>query len=246
MAITSVSLLNSNGVDASLAKLREGSLQEFAAAQAQSSSSSITHISVSGKALISLDSLQASATAIKNSDVPPTVADFKILVSGVVGAINAVRQSVANASSSSGSLASTLRKRLESVDQVTSKGQDLVSALRKIGVERQGDGEFAVNQKRLAKALREDGKGAFSTLADFASKLTQAADAKKAEGDKEADGATKQDKSKVKSRVDLLANRASQLDSQPDSGAQSRVQAEPVAGFVAKSAVASYLTVASF
>jgi hypothetical protein len=94
MAISSVTVLNSDNVSATFAKFRESDAESYLASQSQVAASSVSHISPAGKTLISLESLQASAEAILNSQVPPTVSDFKILVQGVVGSINSIRESL--------------------------------------------------------------------------------------------------------------------------------------------------------
>lgn len=242
MAISSVTLLNSNGVDASLAKLREGSLSDFLAAQPQVTTSTAIRISAPGKALMSLDSLQASAEAVKNANVPPTVADFKVLVDGVVSAINSIRQSIPGASIPENSLVNNLRKRQDAVGRVADQDQELVAALRKIGVERQDVGGFSVNQKRLLKAFNEDPKNVFATFADFTKKVSDAADSNLS--DEVKDKGKVRESSKQKEKPGAF-NAYGQADNWLSSRDRIDVLPSPPISFAAQSAVNSYLTVAS-
>jgi hypothetical protein len=241
MAITSVTLLNSNGVDAALAKLREGSLQDFLAAQPQTSSSSVTRISVSGKALVSLDSLQAFAEAAKNANVPPTVSDFKVLVNGVVNGINALRQSVANAANSDNSLANSLQKRLDAIDQIASKSRESAAALSKIGLGQQDNGSFTVNQKQLLKSFNEDKEGAFAAFTNFAGKVSGAAGNNSSKDVEDTEKTKESNKSKEKDKPNANDEFGKQLNLNNTFDAPS----SPAVSFVAKNAVASYLTIAS-
>lgn len=241
MAITSVTLLNSNGVDAALAKQREGSLQDFLAAQPQTSSSSVTRISASGQALVSLESLQAFAEAAKNANVPPTVSDFKVLVSGVVSGINAVRQSVTSAAKSENSLANSLQKRLDAIDQIASKSRESGSALSKLGINQEDGGGFTINQKQLAKSFNEDKQGTFATFSDFVSKVSSAVDNNSSKNIEDTDKAKESDKSKEKDK----SNADDQVGKRLNINNTVETKPTPPVSFVAKNAVASYLTIAS-
>jgi hypothetical protein len=243
MAISSVTLLNSSGVDASLAVLRESGAKDLPAAQAPTTSaSSVVSISARGKALVSLDSLQASAEAIRNANVPPTLADFKVLVGGVVSSINSLRKSVAAVANSQSSLANALRKRLDAIDEFASKPSKSSTALRDIGIGRQNDGGFAVNSKLLVKTFNGDGKGAFATLAEFANKV--ASDSTESEPSRSAKAAEKA-KERGKDRGQEVSDTSAKSNGQVD--LMARVDQSPSlpASFIAKSAVASYSTISS-
>ncbi len=242
MAISSVTLLNFNGVDASLAVLRESSAKDLLAAQAPTSTSAVVSISARGKALVSLDSLQASAEAVKNANVPPTLSDFKVLVGGVVSSINALRKSVAAVANSQSSLVSALRKRLDAIDEFANKPSKSSAALRDIGIDRQGDGGFAVNSKLLVKTFNGDGKGAFATLAEFANKVaSDSTESEPSRSARSAEKAKEHGKDKGKEVVDI----PTQANGQVDLTARVDLSVSAPASFVAKSAVASYSTVSS-
>jgi hypothetical protein len=51
-----------------------------------------------------------------------------------------------------------------------------LAALKKVGVERQSDGTFAVNPAQVVKAYTENADGAFSAIVGFATTVSKAPD----------------------------------------------------------------------
>ena len=261
MAISSVAVLNGDGVDANAAAVRQSTAKDYLAAVANDDnstsvaasfkSSSISFISQSGQARLSIDSFQALASAIQNLNVPPTVGDFKVAVQGVVSGLNGLRLSLANAAVANANFREQQRaeKALEAVDRATSasKANDFVSSLQKIGVDRQSDGGFTVNQKQLSKAFNEDKQGAFSTLTDFASQVSKAAETPSSEDGKKIKDAKRNrqaDQANAQSSQDTTQSTQQQGINQPVDGNSFQQQLAGASSFAARSAVTSYLTVA--
>lgn len=258
ISISNVTVLNSDGINAAGALARQGSAQEIIAAAEKeaanptsSNFSSVSQISSSGKARLSLESLQARAGALQDANVPPTVSDFKVAVQGVVSSINALSTALTNSLAEFRSRGSFAERAKEFVDSIT--------PARKIGIESQAGGGFAINQKQLTKAFNEDGKGAFAALQEFAAKLSQAKDAPPPDKTNEKDD-TEKSKEAMR-RADAAAR-----NREADRAQQSQDQSKPVpqvdvpkqdfpsqlgaelgsaSGFTAQTAVTSYLTIAA-
>jgi hypothetical protein len=246
ISIPSVTVLNGDGVDAAAAILRRGSAQEIITAAEKEAasppiSSFISNISSSGQAKLSLESLQAKAEALKNAAVPPTLDDFKVVVQGVVSGINSVRATLVSALTESGSGSQAIARAKEFVDRIAAgnKDEDAVALAKKIGIERQADGGFAVNQKQLKKTFNEDDNGAFSALTEFAAKLAEAKDVP--EPDKKEYTERSKDVAR-KSEGKVQQNQPQQADVRPQ-GFQ--IELDSASSFTAQTAVASYLTVAA-
>ncbi len=258
ISISNVTVLNSDGVNAAGAIARQGSAQEIiaaaekeAASPTSSNFSSVSQISSSGKARLSLESLQARAVALQDSNVPPTASDFKVAVLGVVSSLNALSTALTSSLAEFRSKGSFAARAKEFVDSIT--------PAKKIGIESQVNGSFFINQKQLIKAFNEDGKGAFATLQEFTAKFVQARDVPPAEKPKQADD-TEKSKEAMR-RADAAArnreaDRAQQNQDQqsqvsqvnvpkPDSQTQLGAQLGSASGFTAQTAVTSYLTVAA-
>ena len=178
MAISSITLLNGDGVNAAAAIARPGVVQDSSAAAQKDTtpSSSISIISASGKARLSLEGLQARATALKAANVPPTVSDFKVAVQGIVGSINALRTTLSSALSELRSGSQSIARAKAFIDRIAAGNKDEGAAAlaKRIGIENQGDGIFSINQKQLTNAFNEDSKAAFSTLTAFTGKVAEA------------------------------------------------------------------------
>ncbi|MCE9633719.1 MAG: hypothetical protein K8Q92_06000 [Methylophilales bacterium] len=255
---SNVTLLNSDGVSAAGAIARQGTAQEIiAAAQKEAASptssnfSSVSLISSSGKSRLTLESLQAQAGALQNANVPPTLSDFKVAVQGVVSSLNALGTTLANSLAEFGSGRSFVARAKEFVDSIV--------PAKKIGIESQGNGGFAINQKQLIKAFNEDGKGAFAALQEFAAMFVQARDVPPAEKPKQTDDTEKSkeamrraDAAARNREADRVQQNQAQQNQVPqadvpkqDFQAQLGVQLDSASGFTAQTAVTSYLTVAA-
>ncbi|MFM9912929.1 MAG: hypothetical protein ACKVN9_05300 [Methylophilaceae bacterium] len=257
ISISSVTVLNSDGVNAAAALVRQGTAQEIiaaadkeAASPSSSNFSSVSLISSSGKARLSLESLQAQAGALQNASAPPTVSDFKVAVQGVVSSLNALGAALTNSLAEFRSKGSFAARAKEFVDSIT--------PAKRIGIESQGNGSFAINQQQLVKAFNQDSKGAFAALQDFTAKFIQAKDTQPAEKPKQADDTAKKEEMR---RADAAArnsaadqaqanqdqqNKALQLDiPKQDFSTQLSAQLDSASGFTAQTAVTSYLTVAA-
>jgi hypothetical protein len=184
MTVSNVAILSNDSVETTTAIVRQSSVTQSAAStNTLGSPSSITFISQSGQARLSLDSFQALATAIQSLNVPPTVSDFEVAVLGVVSGLNGLRLSLANAAVSNANYREQQKadKALAAMDQ---DSKDSVDALQKVGITRQADGSYSIDQKQLDQAYNQDPNAAYATLTTFAAQQSQAAtstDASKAQ-----------------------------------------------------------------
>ncbi|HEY7987274.1 MAG TPA: hypothetical protein VIE17_10205 [Methylophilaceae bacterium] len=175
MAVSNVAILSNDSVEPTTAIVRQSGVTQNAANTATlGSPSSITFISASGQSRLSLESFQALATAVQTLNVPPTVSDFEIVVLGVVSGLSGLRLSLANAAVSNANYREQQKadKALQAIDQAS---KESVAALQKIGIDRQGDGSYTIDQKQLTKAYNEDPNATYATLTGFAAQASQAA-----------------------------------------------------------------------
>ncbi len=175
MAVSNVAILSNDSVEPTTAIVRQSNVTQNAANNSTlSSPSSITFISASGQSRLSLESFQALATAIQTLNVPPTVSDFEIVVTGVVSGLSGLRLALANAAVSNANYREQQKaeKALAAIDQAS---KDVTAALQKIGIDRQADGSYSIDQKQLTKAFNEDPNATYATLTSFAAQASKAA-----------------------------------------------------------------------
>lgn len=241
MAISSVTVLNSDNVSTTFAKFLESDAESYLANLPQVVASSVSHISPAGKTLVSLESFQASAEAVLNSEVPPTVSDFKVLIQGVVSSINAIRNAQSNAGAEPPRAKET-GKKVEEAGKIAEKSKEQADKLRQIGIESKADGELVVNPDKVVAAYARDGESAFNVLSSFVAAVTQGAapvDSGKTKfsGEDVADSAHRPEKASLKS-----AQNREYTGSAPDSAGQER---PPANSYGAEVAVTTYLAIAS-
>lgn len=172
MAISSVGVLNSDGVSATFAQFRQSDAETYLATEPQVVASAVSHISPAGKALVSLESFQASAGAVLDSLVPPTVSDFKVLIQGVVGAINSIRESLNAGVASPQPVSRKASEIIEKAERIAEKSKEQSDKLREIGVE-SGDGnQLGVNIASLSAVYEKGAESAFKVLSTFVSTLS--------------------------------------------------------------------------
>lgn len=282
MATTIASILNGNSLNIHAAvtsissqKTVAGLLAPAANEDLNTASSSVTFISPSAHAMFSLESFQALAASILNQSAPPTVNDFKTVVKGVVTGLNGLRQSLANAAAAN----ANFRERQRSVTTLNSINNTLannpkafVESLKSVGIGQQSNGGFSFNQNQLTKAFATDSNGAYNTVSNFVSQVSDAADAAaKAASEKKAEDAAAQraqdakrsrqaDQSAAQSvatqpAVPQTAPAVTTQLAQPDPIQQSSDQASSsqpsvlqstgASGFTAQTAVTTYLAVSS-
>lgn len=173
MAISSVSVLNSDGVSAAFAQFRQSDAETYLATEPQVVASAVSHISPAGKALVSLESFQASAGAVLDSLVPPTVSDFKVLIQGVVGSINSIRESLSGAGATQQPLSRKASEIIDKAEKIAEKSKEQADKLREVGVEREGNNQLLVNVASLSEAYEKDAGSAFKLLSTFVSTLSE-------------------------------------------------------------------------
>lgn len=175
MAISSAPL-NSDSIDAQTALQRRGSVQSLSGAASKTEGSYVTHISAAGQAMLALDNFQSLAEKIQNPSAFRTPRYLQNVAEGVVNSLNTLRNWLSAAASIKSRYAASSAKTLEAIDKVVTGNESSLAALKKVGVERQSDGTFAVNPALVAKAYTENADGAFSAIAGFASTVSQAPD----------------------------------------------------------------------
>jgi hypothetical protein len=172
MAITSAPL---DGIDAQSALQRKAVPPAIGVRGAQagaSDASFVSHISPAGQAMLALDNFQSSAETFNNSGTYRTVRYLQVMVQGVVGSLNALRNVLTTAATVRSRYSAAMSTVLEAIDR-TAANVDM-TALRKVGIERSNSGSFSVNSEQVVKAFNEDSVTAFSAVTDFAYKVSKA------------------------------------------------------------------------
>jgi hypothetical protein len=178
MAISSTPL-NSDGIDAQSALQRKTPIPGVRGARAGSGSgevSYVSNISPSGFAMLALDNFKTSAEAFKNSGAYRTVRYLQVMAQSVVGSLNGLRDILSQASALRNKYSTGIKQALDSINGVLDSGAVNLSALAKVGVQKDADGRFSVNANQVVKAFNEDGANAFATISDFAYDVSKAPD----------------------------------------------------------------------
>ena len=171
MAISSAPL-NSDSIDAQSALQRRGAVPGVRGATAGTDASFISNISPAGQAMLALDNFKASAETFKNSGSYRTVRYLQVVVQGVVGSLNALRNVLGTATATRSKYSAAMGSVLQSIDKTTAASE--LSALSKVGVVRNANGSFSIDQTQVIKAFNEDGANAFATVVDFAYQVSKA------------------------------------------------------------------------
>jgi hypothetical protein len=280
MATTIASILNGNSLNTnasvisiSAQKTAAGLLAPAANEDSNTASSSVTFISPSAHAMFSLESFQALATGILNQSTPPTVNDFKTVVRGVVTGLNGLRQTLANAAAANANYRESQRSvnTLNSINHTLANSpKAFVESLKSVGIAQQNDGSYSLNQNQLTKAFATNSNAAYSTVSNFASQVSDAADAAaKAASEKKAEDAAAQRAQDAKRQAAQSATQAAvpqpvvtqapqagvtqlsapapipQASVQTPAPQPSDVQSTGASGFTAQTAVTTYLAVSS-
>jgi hypothetical protein len=172
MAITSAPL---DGIDAQSALQRKNVPPSSGARGAQAGAtdaSFVSHISPAGQAMLALDKFQESAEIFKSSGTYRTVRYLQVMVQGVVGSLNALRNTLTTAATTRSRYSAAMGSILEAIDR-TAAGSKL-DVLRKVGIERNTSGSFSINAEQVVKAFNEDSASAFSAVTDFAYNVSKA------------------------------------------------------------------------
>lgn len=173
MAISSAPL-NSDSIDAQSALQRKGAVKPLSGVPGKNEGSYVTHISPAGQAMLALDNFQTLAEKIQNPNTFRTPRYLQNMAEGVVNSLNTLRSWLTTAATVKSRYAASSAKTLEAIDKATTGNDAGLAALRKLGVERQGDGNFAFNPNQLAKAYSENADNAFATIAGFATTVSKA------------------------------------------------------------------------
>jgi hypothetical protein len=136
----------------------------------------ISNISTTGLAMLALDNFQTSAAAFKDSNAYRTGRYLQVIVQGVVGSLNSLRDVLSQASTLRNKYSAGLGQALSAINNTINGNSVDLSALQQVGVEKSSDGRFSVNPNQVIKAFNEDGTNAFSTITDFAYSVSQAAE----------------------------------------------------------------------
>lgn len=175
MAISSAPL-NSDSIDTQTALQRKGSVQSLSGTASKTEGSYVTHISPAGQAMLALDNFQTYAEKIQTSSSFRSPRYLQGMVEGVVNSLNTMRSWLAAAASVKSRYAASSAKTLEAIDKASTSNEASLAALKKLGVERQKDGNFVVNPNQLAKAYGENADDAFAAVVGFASMVSKAPD----------------------------------------------------------------------
>lgn len=208
-----------------------------------------TQLSAFGKVKLSLDDLQARAEVASNLATPPTLTDFKVAVQGVVQSVNSLSRTVAAAAASR-----EANRAAEALDQrpaqalsevrraVAGPNESSLAALREIGITRQKDGTFEINEQRLEQAFRDERERTVATFQEVSSRVGEVA-----ERQLSSNGIIGQRFNNLSERASELRatrdNAQARLDSQRSFQQLLASQLASAGSFVARNAVASYLTV---
>lgn len=251
MAITSI-LQSNAAVGATGNPVQGGGSQQdqnpLAALQRKAESAS-TRLSVFGQVQLSLDDLQAKAQAVRTLGNPPTLSDFKLAVQGVVQSFNSLSKTVSAAAaaraSNQAAAAATLDPRpaqaLNEVRQaVAGSNGNALRALQEIGITRRQDGTFEINEKQLDKAFLENRERTVATFGETSSRIDEVA-ARQLSGN----GVVGQRLSNLSEQQATRGEAQARFDSQRSFQQQLAAQLARAGSFVARNAVATYLTVAA-
>ncbi len=172
MAITSAPL---DGIDAQSALQRKSVPPSTSARGAQagvSDASFVSNISPAGQAMLALDNFQNSAETFKTTASYSTARYLQVVVQGVVGSLNALRNVLTTAATTRSRYSAAMGSILQAIDRSAADGD--LAALQQVGIQRNTNGNFSINQDQVVKAYNEDGAKAFSTVVDFAYKVSKA------------------------------------------------------------------------
>jgi hypothetical protein len=240
MAITSAPL---DSIDAQSALQRKSvpPSSGIRGAAVGSDASFISTISPAGHAMLALDNFQTSAETFNNSGTYRTVRYLQVMVQGVVGSLNALRNILTTATNTRSRYSAAMGSVLEAIDRTAANG-DLV-ALRKVGIERSANGSFSVNSEQVVKAFNEDSPTAFSTVTDFAYKVSKAPPAVSSSDDRRPQRVTASEMNDEFAGVPAEA--AVTQENASDAGMLQRLAAQltEVGGYTARKAVSVYRTV---
>ena len=179
MAISSINL-SPNLIGAQISQFQADiDAQRPSAASQSKGNSVIAHISAFGQFQSTLADLQSKAQSLKNLSNPPTFQDLQVVVQGFVQSVNSLKESASrlapkqselSADSRLGQAANNVRKAVDGNDRNT------LSALQKVGVSRQTDGMFSINEKQLGESFQNDRSGALSAMFKVADHVAQVAE----------------------------------------------------------------------
>lgn len=251
MAVSSISqLVSSLGARDNQAQSGDAQNTPLTTQQIQQAASQ-TQLSASGKVRLSLEDLQSKAQALKDFSRKPTVNDFKALAQGFVQSVNNLRKTVDDATSAaankqkpSNADVRALNAKSEVSKALVGPGDASLTALGKLGIDRQKDGSFSINSKNLDNALNNDRAGTLNAFAALADRVGNTIDKQLPSNGSNGN------------KVQNLNSRTNESDY---SGTQSRQQFEnqrvseqrfasqqiSAGGYVARKAVTTYFSVAS-
>lgn len=251
MAITSIAQ-SSAAVSAFGNQAQGGSAQQNPLAGLQRKvASASAQLSAFGKVKLSLDDLQAKAKAqaVRNLGTPPTLSDFSVAVQGVVQSFNALSKTVAAAAasrdSSRAAAAAVVDQRsaqaLKEVRRaVAGPNGSSLDALQKIGISRQRDGTFDINQKQLEQSFLGNRDAALNTLNEVAARVVDVTQQQLS-----GNGPVGQRFNSLSELQDTRDTVQARLDSQRSFQQLLTAQLANAGGYVARNAVVTYLSVAS-
>ena len=186
---------------------------------------------------MTLEDLQAKAQALKNFSNSPNLQDFKTVVNGFVQSFNNLGRVFNEGFFERQNAFNEIGKAFSSNDGTS------LSALQKLGIERQSDGSFSISQKTLEKNFQDNRQGLVGTLAGVADRVSKAID-------KQLSNiglfGKKMENLSPGASASTVAPHHGQLDVQKSYQQRLASQLANAGGYVARNAVATYLNVASF
>lgn len=172
MAISSAPL-NNDGIDTQTALQRKGTIQPLSNVASKTEVSYVTHISAAGQALLALDTFQDFSNKIQNDRAFRTPRYLQNIAESVVNSLNTLRTWLTAAAGARNRYAANSAKTLEVIDRAVTSSDANLSALKRVGIERQSDGNFVLNPAVVAKAYSENADDAFSAIIGFTSKVSR-------------------------------------------------------------------------
>jgi flagellar capping protein FliD len=201
-----------------------------------------------GRVTSSLADLQAKAQALKDFSKSPTVNDYKGVVQAFVQSFNNLSKIADEAAAQKQNASNADLRVSQAVNEVRNAisgvGDTTTGSVRKLGIERQKDGTFAMNQKTLDQAFKMDQTGFLNTLSDAADRVGKTIDKQLS-----SSGIIGRKVQDLSVRGNELENSRSvsqtQLDRQKTFQQRLATQLANVGGYGARNAVTTYFNVAS-
>ena len=135
--------------------------------------SSIVKLSLYGQTRASIADLQTQAHGFKTLNMPPNFGDFQLVMQGFIHSLNSYNQ----LSQKQSALAQdSLSSQSPSNNRLATPDAGELSSLNKMGIARQADGIYSIDQKQLGKSFMDNRSQSLSTAFNFSDRVTQSLD----------------------------------------------------------------------